>query len=230
MLTETQANTDGLDTIYSSNLLFRNLTIYNGDDSFCCKANSTNITLLDSKFYHGLGIAIGSIGQYNDEFETVQNIRAENVYFEDTLHAFYVKTWTDDQNGYPPNGGGGGLGFAENMSMKNLTVKGMRGAAFSISQCTRFIGAPGTGNCTNSQFQVRDVDIQGMKGTTKDRRTVSLQCSAVAPCKNISLSGIDLKYSNGTSVANYLCGNVMEPKGWNCTGNVCVGGSSTGGC
>lgn len=33
-----------------------------------------------------------------------------DCYFDNTLHALYVKTWTDDQNGYPPNGGGGGLG------------------------------------------------------------------------------------------------------------------------
>ncbi|KAL1596828.1 hypothetical protein SLS59_007569 [Nothophoma quercina] len=122
------SNTDGADTFFSSNLLFKNWTVYNGDDSFSAKANSTNITLLDSHFYHGLGIAIGSIGQYNDHFETVENIRAENIYFEDTLHAFYVKTWTDDRVGFPPNGGGGGLGFAQNMQLKNLTVKNARGA------------------------------------------------------------------------------------------------------
>ncbi|KAF1850260.1 glycoside hydrolase family 28 protein [Cucurbitaria berberidis CBS 394.84] len=224
------SNTDGADTFFSSDLLFRNWTVYNGDDSFSCKANSTNITLLDSHFYHGLGIAIGSIGQYNDAFETIENIRAENIYFEDTLHAFYVKTWTDDRVGFPPNGGGGGLGYAENMLMKNLTTKGMRGAAFSISQCTRFNGAPGVGNCTNSQFQVRDIVIDGMKGTTKDRRVVSLQCSAVAPCTDIKLSKVDLKYTNGTVVPNYLCGNVLGNQGWNCTGPVCVGGSATGGC
>ncbi|KAF2849594.1 glycoside hydrolase family 28 protein [Plenodomus tracheiphilus IPT5] len=224
------SNTDGVDTFFSSNLLFRNLTVYNGDDSFSCKANSTNITLFDSQFYHGLGIAIGSIGQYNDRFETIENIRAENVYFEDTLHAFYVKTWTNDQNGYPPNGGGGGLGFAANMVMKNFTTKDMRGGAFTISQCTRFIGAPGQGNCTNSQFQVRDVSIKGLKGITKDRRVVSLQCSGIAPCSNIRLDDIDLRYANNTKAPSYLCGNVVENKGFECNGAVCVGGSSTGGC
>ena len=231
ILTTLAANTDGADTFFSSNLLFKNWTVYNGDDSFSAKANSTNITLLDSHFYHGLGIAIGSIGQYNGHFETIENIRAENVYFEDTLHAFYVKTWTDDRVGYPPNGGGGGLGFAANMKMKNLTVKNARGGLFTISQCTRFSGAPGVGNCTNSQFQIRDVDIQGLRGTTKDRRVLSLQCSAVAPCTDITLSDVDVRYaSNGTTVPNYLCGNVVGNKGWNCTGAVCVGGSATGGC
>ncbi|KAL6709796.1 hypothetical protein ACN47E_000581 [Coniothyrium glycines] len=225
------SNTDGVDTFFSANLLFKNWTVYNGDDSFSCKANSTNITLLDSHFYNGLGIAIGSIGQYNDQFETVENIYGENVYFENTLHAFYMKTWTDDQNGYPPNGGGGGLGFAQNMVMKNFTIKNMRGAAFSISQCTRFTGAPGQGNCTNSQFQIRDVAIDGLKGTTKDRRVASLQCSAIVPCTNISLNDVELKHAqNETVVPNYLCGNVVQNRGWECTGPVCVGGSSTGGC
>lgn len=230
LLTISTANTDGVDTFFSSGLLFRNWTVYNGDDSFSCKANSTNITLLDSHFYHGLGIAIGSIGQYNNQFETIEDIRAENVYFEDTLHAFYVKTWTDDQNGYPPNGGGGGLGYAQKMIMKNLTTKGLRGGAFTISQCTRFSGAPGQGNCTNSQFQVRDVTIDGLQGTTKDRRAVSLQCSAVKPCTNIALSDIKLDFANGTSVSSFLCGNVVGNVEWNCTGSVCVGGSATGGC
>ncbi|KAE9989973.1 hypothetical protein EG327_001984 [Venturia inaequalis] len=224
------SNTDGVDTFYSSNILFSNWTVYNGDDSLSLKANSTNITILNSHFYNGLGIAIGSIGQYNDQFETIQDVHAENISFTTTLHAFYVKTWTDDQNGYPPNGGGGGLGFASNMTAKNLSISGSRGAPFSISQCTRFSGAPGEGNCTNSQFQIKDVVIDGMKGTTKDGRVVSLQCSGVAPCTNIALANVDLKFSNGTAAGKYLCGNVVDTKGWNCTGAVCVGGSATGGC
>lgn len=209
---------------------FKNWTVYNGDDSIAFKANSTNITVSDSHFYGGLGIAIGSIGQYNGAFETIENIRAENIYFSNTLHAFYVKTWTNDQNGYPPNGGGGGLGYAANMQLKNLSVSGLRGAAFSISQCTRFSGAPGVGNCTNSQFQIRDVEIEGLKGTTKSSRVASLQCSAVAPCTDIGLFDVDLRLSNGTEAGSYLCGNVVGNKGWSCTGKVCEGGSATGEC
>ncbi|KAF2684270.1 glycoside hydrolase family 28 protein [Lentithecium fluviatile CBS 122367] len=224
------SNTDGADTIYSTNLLFRNWTVHNGDDSISFKANSTNMTLRDSHFYNGLGIAIGSIGQYKGAFETVENIYVENVEFSNTLHAFYVKTWTDDQNGYPPNGGGGGRGYAEGMRLRNLTATGLRGAAFSISQCTRFSGAPGVGNCTNSQFQVRDVEIEGLRGTTKSARVASLQCSAVAPCMDVAIEGVDLKFANGTAAGSYLCGNVGEKRGWECTGKVCEGGSATGEC
>ncbi|TID06799.1 Alpha-L-rhamnosidase rgxB [Colletotrichum higginsianum] len=224
------SNTDGADTIRSSGIRFNNWTVYSGDDSISLKANSTDISITNSKFYNGLGIALGSIGQYNDQFETIERLNVENCFFDNTLHAVYFKTWTDDQNGYPPNGGGGGLGFASNMSFKNLTVSGMRGAAFSISQCTRFRGAPGIGNCTNSQFQIRDVTVRGMTGTTKSARVASLQCSAVAPCTDIGLFDVDLRFSNGTAAASYLCGNTASPRGFECTGTPCVGGSATGEC
>ncbi|OLN81871.1 Alpha-L-rhamnosidase rgxB 1 [Colletotrichum chlorophyti] len=224
------SNTDGADTIRSSGIKFNNWTVYSGDDSISLKANSTDISITNSRFYNGLGIALGSIGQYNDQFETIERLNVENCFFDNTLHAVYFKTWTDDQNGYPPNGGGGGLGFASDMLFKNLTVQGMRGAAFSISQCTRFRGAPGVGNCTNSQFQIRDITVDSMVGTTKSARVASLQCSAVAPCTNIGLFDVDLRFANGTEASAYLCGHAENPRGFECTGTPCVGGSATGEC
>lgn len=104
------ANTDGADTIMSSHIKFSKWEVYNGDDSISIKANSTNITITDSVLHDGLGIALGSIGQYYQEFEYIEDVHVNNIHFDNTLHAAYVKTWTDDRNGYPPNGGGGGLG------------------------------------------------------------------------------------------------------------------------
>ncbi|KAJ5746979.1 uncharacterized protein N7511_008675 [Penicillium nucicola] len=224
------SNTDGANTIRSSHITFNNWTVYNGDDSLSLKGNSTDITITNSKFYNGLGIAMGSIGQYKDQFETIERVTAKNIEYYNTLHAFYIKTWTADQNGYPPNGGGGGLGFASDMKLTNLTTTGLRGAAFAISQCTRFSGAPGQGNCTNSEFQIKNVQINGLSGTSKSTRVASLQCSAVAPCTNIAIRDSTLLLSNGTAAESYLCGNVVNPVGFNCTGSPCVGGSATGEC
>ncbi|KAF4547787.1 putative glycosyl hydrolases family 28 protein 6 [Elsinoe fawcettii] len=224
------SNTDGADTIFSSNIKFNNWTVYNGDDSISLKANSTDISITNSKFYNGLGIALGSIGQYKDAFETIERLHVENISYVNTLHAVYFKTWTNDQVGYPPNGGGGGRGFASDISANNLEVSRMRGGVFTISQCTRFSGAPGVGNCTNSQFQIRNLDIRNAYGTTGNKNIASFQCSAVAPCTNIGLFDIDIDLNNGTSAKDYLCGNVVNPSGFNCTGPPCVGGSSTGGC
>ena len=81
------ANTDGADTIRSSHITFNNWTVYNGDDSLSMKADSTDITFTNCKLYDGLGIAFGSIGQYNGAFETIERIRIENITFENTLHA-----------------------------------------------------------------------------------------------------------------------------------------------
>lgn len=82
-----EANTDGADTIRSSYINFKNWTVYNGDDSIAFKGNSTNITVRDSNFYDGLGIAIGSVGQYDGEYEVIQGVAVENVTFHSTTHA-----------------------------------------------------------------------------------------------------------------------------------------------
>lgn len=103
-------NTDGADTIYSNDIHFDRWTVVNGDDSISMKANSTNILITNSTFYNGLGVAIGSIGQYKGVYERIENVTARDVVFYKTLHGGYVKTWTGEQVGYPPNGGGGGLG------------------------------------------------------------------------------------------------------------------------
>lgn len=108
-------NTDGADTIYADNITFRNWTVDNGDDSIAMKANSTNVLIEDCTFYRGLGVAIGSIGQYAGVFETIENVTARDVTCYGTRHAGYVKTWTGEQVGYPPNGGGGGLGCMYSM-------------------------------------------------------------------------------------------------------------------
>lgn len=81
------ANTDGANTIRSSSISFNNWTVYNGDDSVAFKGNSTDISVRDSNFYNGLGIAIGSVGQYDGEYEVIQGVTVNNVTFHATTHA-----------------------------------------------------------------------------------------------------------------------------------------------
>lgn len=94
------SNTDGADTIYANNITFRRWTVQNGDDSISQKANSTNILIEDCDFYNGLGVAIGSIGQYDGVFETIQNVTARNIRGHNTKYAAYIKTWTGVTKGY----------------------------------------------------------------------------------------------------------------------------------
>lgn len=103
-------NTDGVDTLFSDNIIFRNWTITNGDDGISLKANSTNILIENSLFLGGPGLALGSIGQYAGQFETIENVVMRNCRYEGLKEPAYAKTWTGVSKGYPPNGGGGGLG------------------------------------------------------------------------------------------------------------------------
>ncbi|KAH2841251.1 hypothetical protein KXW08_008316 [Aspergillus fumigatus] len=205
-------NTDGADTIYSSHITFNNWTVVNGDDSISTKANSTDILITNSVFYRGLGIAIGSIGQYKDVFETIERVRRTSR----------------EQVNYPPNGGGGGLGYASDISASNLHAYNLRGAPFTISQCTTFARAPS--NCTSSKFQIRDLRIEDVTGSSTTDVVASFQCSAVKPCTEIQIQNVNLQLANGTMADEYLCGNVEGTRGFNCTGKACEKPSATGGC
>lgn len=41
----------------------------------------------DCTFHRGLGVAIGSVGQYKGVFETIERILVTNITFSNTLHA-----------------------------------------------------------------------------------------------------------------------------------------------
>ena len=51
-----------------------------------------NILIEDSAFYRGSGIALGSIGQYDDTFETIQNVTCRNITSHRTKYGAYIKT------------------------------------------------------------------------------------------------------------------------------------------
>jgi galacturan 1,4-alpha-galacturonidase len=102
-------NTDGADTLYADNITFRRWTVVNGDDGIALKANSSNILVEDCEF-HGLGFALGSIGQYKGRFEHIENVVVRGLRYYGTQFPVYVKTWTGVSKGVPPNGGGGGTG------------------------------------------------------------------------------------------------------------------------
>lgn len=50
------------------------------------KRNSSDILVEDSVFYDGLGVAIGSIGQYNGEYEFVERVTMRNCTFIGTRY------------------------------------------------------------------------------------------------------------------------------------------------
>jgi hypothetical protein len=94
---------------YADNITFRRWTIANGDDGISLKANTTNVLIENSTFHDG-AVALGSIGQYVGQFETIENIIIRDIRDLGRHYPAYAKTWTGKQKGIPPNGGGGGVG------------------------------------------------------------------------------------------------------------------------
>ncbi|KAF9002228.1 pectin lyase-like protein, partial [Hymenopellis radicata] len=201
-------NTDGANTIYSDNITFRRFTVDDGDDCIAIKANSTNILIEDSDFHNGHGVAIGSIGQFADRYERIENVTVQNINFYKTGKAIYLKTWTGQQKGIPPNGGGGGRGLLRNATLHNSR------SIFAIDQCISYIGA--MDGCETSEFQLSDIHFDSVRGTA--RTAGVFQCSGVAPCTNVSLTNIDVRDKDGNTLKGYQCQNLKDAKGISCTG------------
>lgn len=144
-------NTDGADTVYANNITFLRWTTDNGDDAISPKQNSTNIYIANCTFVNGMGIAVGSIGQYPGQIEVIENITAVDIRCINSGYGARIKTWTGETKGYPPNGGGGGIGHAKNLTFKNFDLDNVN-VAWALAQCTNYEGQQG--GCDTSKFQV----------------------------------------------------------------------------
>lgn len=187
-----------------------------GDDNISTKANSTNILIENMDWYTGLGFAVGSIGQYDGVFERVENVTVRNVTAHGLRYGAYYKTWTGVSRGYPPNGGGGGIGYAANITMEDFKLDNTTGI-FSVTQCTSYNSA--RGECDSSKFNIHDLMMTNWTGTAVSDVVAELQCSGASPCYGIEISDINiLDTVNNTMPDQYLCGNVTQSIDFNCTG------------
>ncbi|KII90376.1 glycoside hydrolase family 28 protein [Plicaturopsis crispa FD-325 SS-3] len=206
-------NTDGCDTFYSNRITFRDWSVDCGDDNISTKANSSNILIQDSVFHRGDGVAIGTIGQYLDTYEFIENVTAERIVATGTEFVGYVKTWTGIQQNYPPNGGGGGIGYVKNIVFRDFTVNNILSSIAQITQCISYSGA--TGGCDTSHFQLSNITWGPITGTVASGSLAQFQCSGDAPCPGIQLVGFDEIQTNGTR--DISCSHVVDPVGFNCT-------------
>lgn len=212
-------NTDGCDTVYSDSITFRRWFVKNGDDAIALKGNSSNISIYDSEFHDGQGVAIGSMGQYDKKYEYITNFYAKNITLVNTAHVSYLKTWAGISRGYPPNGGGGGIGHATNITMEDIKVKGLRQQPFFAWQCENYSGWAGK-DCNSSKFKLNQVAWRRVSGTvTKDVKDLGwFQCSSAAGgCDDIEISDVSVEQDGSTSkLDTFHCENVNRPKGFTC--------------
>ncbi|KZZ99730.1 Pectin lyase fold protein [Moelleriella libera RCEF 2490] len=221
-------NTDGCDTVNSDGITFRRWFVVNGDDSIALKGNSTNIAIYDSEFHDGQGVAIGSMGQYVGRHEYITNFYARNITLVNTAHVSYLKTWAGTSRGYPPNGGGGGLGHATNITMEDITVERLREPPFFAWQCENYSGFAGK-DCNSSKFKMNQIAWRRVSGTV-DRRVKlvgSFQCSlAAGGCDDIEATDIKITTDGDHVLNTWRCENVHGAKGFVCDAPARGSGSS----
>ncbi|KAM3524853.1 hypothetical protein MY4038_007564 [Beauveria bassiana] len=212
-------NTDGIDTIYSDDITLRRWRITSGDDAVALKGNSSNIRVFDTEIYGGQGLAIGSVGQYKDQHEHVANFLARNITLFDTTYAIYLKTWGGNAKGYPPNGGGGGLGFMSGIVLENIKLRGVLKYPLFAWQCENYEGGLGK-DCQSSKFQMHDFAASSVSGWATENVSHAgwFQCSASAGgCNNFAVSDFHVTQGKGgDELKLWHCENMHDHTGFDC--------------
>ncbi|KAH8169403.1 glycosyl hydrolases family 28 domain-containing protein [Sarocladium implicatum] len=213
-------NTDGIDTMWANNVTLRRWAVTCGDDGVALKRNSTNIHVYDSEFWGGQGLAVGSLGQYDGVFEEVDGFFVKNVTFHDTAYVAYLKTWPGVRNGYPPNGGGGGYGYARNIVIEDAVLDRGRRTPYFITQCENYEGHS-LEDCDSSEFEFYDVTWRNTSGTVNDDVEFGgwFICSeAAGGCNDFKIEGFTVKTRSGKSLMDaWDCHNMNSPDGFSCS-------------
>ncbi|OCH90476.1 pectin lyase-like protein [Obba rivulosa] len=207
-------NTDGIDTFRSDNITMLNWDITLGDDCLAIKGNSTNIFAKNITCRGGTGIAFGSLGQYKNLVDNVENVTIEDVTFHRLdpqiqpimSHGVYFKSWTGTTIGFPPAEGGGGTGLVTNVTARNFRLDNVTNP---IQLYQTNSGHPGD---APSKLQFANLAFEDWSGSAQTNLIVDLECSPAAPCPNMSFQGINVMPPNGQQ-ANFTCSNVVSEHG-----------------
>ena len=79
---------------------------------------------------------IGSIGQYPEMPDYVENILFENIILHDSVTAAWIKTWPGESVVTSSNGdaGGGGTGYVNNVTFRNFYCDNVNQPIY-VTQC-----------------------------------------------------------------------------------------------
>jgi galacturan 1,4-alpha-galacturonidase len=114
---------DGWDTYRSDSITIQDSIIYNTDDCVSFKPNSTNIIVQNLHCNGSHGISVGSLGQYLNQKDIVENLYIFNntmTYSGDSARIKVYQGAIPLADGSLPPASGGGYGY-----VRNVTYDGM---------------------------------------------------------------------------------------------------------
>ncbi|KAI3334282.1 glycoside hydrolase family 28 protein [Ustulina deusta] len=204
------ANTDGWDTYRSTNIVIQNSTIDNDDDCISFKPNSTNIIIQNLQCNGSHGISVGSLGQYQGEYDIVEDVYVYNISMSNASDGARIKIWP----GVPPNttgsSSGGGAGYVRNITYE-LFHNTNNDWAIELTQCY-FASSQEACTAYPAVLLVEDIlfkDFYGTTSTRHDPQVGSLICSDPSVCKNIRAENIAVSPPSAEA-AEWVCTNMDE--------------------
>lgn len=207
-------NTDGIDTYRSNRITLENWDVTCGDDCLAIKGNTTDLLVRNVTCRGGNGIAFGSLGQYVDLPDIVENVVIENVKTirldpevqPNMKSGAYLKTWTGTVHGSPPTGGGGAGGHVSNVTLRNFSLD-------RVDLPTQLYQTnDGHSRDAPSTLQFSDITWENWQGTSTGAELVSLSCSPAAPCPHMVFQNFNVTPPYNET-AKYICTNVVDEQG-----------------
>lgn len=219
-----ETNVDGFDSVRVNKLTVKDWLFRGGDDCTAPKSNTTNLVISNMTCIGG-GIAFGSVGQFIDYPDFIINVSVSDVQVASNISPLYggsqvsggayFKSWVGVAEGHYPNGGGGGIGNVSNITISNLSVDNTTQAIY-INKCYHKV--PSQANfCDTSRFLFEKLTFHNVTGKVSGEEGVNLNCSAAAPCADLTFSGISLEsLALGNTTACSTCDNAYGVEGIQC--------------
>ncbi|KAI0195801.1 polygalacturonase [Xylaria flabelliformis] len=200
-------NSDGWDTYRSDHVVIQNSVIDNTDDCVSFKPNSTNIVVQGLNCHGSHGISVGSLGQYVEQYDIVENVYIYNNTMSDAGDAARIKVWPGVHSDFEPIlSGGGGSGY-----VKNITYEKYENInndwAIEVNQC---YGQSNKTLCElyPSNMTISDIyfiDIWGTTSSKNDPKVGTLVCSSPEQCYNFYAKNVSVTSPKGKS--QWVCSN-----------------------
>ncbi|KAK9075514.1 hypothetical protein SSX86_003838 [Deinandra increscens subsp. villosa] len=208
-------NTDGIHIARLNGLNITNSNIKTGDDCISFGDGSKNVRIEQVTCGPGHGISIGSLGKYPNE-EPVQGIWIKNCTISGTNNGVRIKTWPASHPG-----------VASDIHFEDILMNKV-GNPILIDQeyCPHYTckkGAP-------SKVKISNVSFRKIRGTSTTKVAMKLACSAEAPCDNVEVADINLKFhgpaGGGGGPTKSECSNIKPKVVGENIPQVCLGGTS----
>ncbi|XP_074581016.1 polygalacturonase-like [Curcuma longa] len=188
-------NTDGIHVERSRHVIITDCQISTGDDCISVSSGALDVNISRIRCGPGHGLSIGSLG-IEKSYATAEGIHVSNSTIFQTDNGVRIKTWQ------------GGSGFARDISFTNINFRDVKNPII-IDQfyCPR-------GGCQNdtSAVQVSGVKFVGVKGSSTSDMAISLECSQISGCHDVTMEDVDIWHAGPGEQAQAFCFNAHGTK------------------